>query len=61
MIAQSGCKAVRYNGWFAANGLILCCCGRRDDSVVSLRFSRFIRFNQGHLIKLNLHEGLRVD
>jgi hypothetical protein len=60
MIAQSGCKAVRYNGWFAVNGLILYCCGRRG-SVVSLRFSRFIRFNQGHLIKLNLHEGLRVD
>ncbi|MHC4123813.1 MAG: hypothetical protein ACYSSI_09595 [Planctomycetota bacterium] len=60
MIAQISCRAIRYNGWFAADDLISCCYSYRH-SVVSLRFSRFIRYNQGHLVKLNLRGGLRVD
>jgi hypothetical protein len=30
MIAQSSCKTIRYNGWFAADDLISCCCGLVD-------------------------------
>jgi hypothetical protein len=59
MIAQSSCKTIWYNQWFAADGLVSYCCGHRY-CVVRLQFSRFTRCNQGRLVKLNLLEGLRL-
>jgi hypothetical protein len=60
MIAQSSCKAVRYDARLVADDFVLCC---RNHSVelARLQFSRPVKRNQGRLVRTQSARRPAVD